>query len=202
MKLPKSWGEVTIEQYLKVHTIVKTIADPIERGIHIIAALSGSTFKEVEQLKVAQLNGYVAQLHFLSELPTERLPLQFKLGGKRYKALIFQHEMTAAQFIDYSSVCRQAQSPEDLVYQMHKLLGCFCIPGKRKFWLAPYTYIYDGYDKEAELFYKRMPMTIAYPFYIFFCNVWLSLLPPMEDYFRKEALANLIKPVPKKEIVN
>lgn len=191
MKLPNSWGEVTIAQYLKIHTITEKIVDPLERGIQIIAALTGKPVKEVEQLKVNEINEMVVTLDFLKALPSERLPLEFKLKGRKFKAIIFQHEMTAAQFIDYSSVCKTVTTNDALVYEMHNLLGCFCVEGKRK--LFNYKYEYQGYNKLGEFFYDNMPLSIAYPFFVFFCNVWLNLLPPMQDYFQQQALMNLQK---------
>lgn len=188
MNIPKSWSEVTIKQFLDTYSIStsKVITDPLERSLHTISAMAGITYKEVEALPITKIHEYNAQLSFLSELPSERLPLSFTLDGTKYKAMIFHNEMTAAQFIDYCSVCKA--TGEDLIYSMHKLLACFCVPRTRR---LPAEYKYDGYTEQAEIFYNKMPVSMAYPFYVFFCKVAENLLPVMEDYFRNKTLKNL-----------
>ena len=184
MNIPKGWHEVTIKQFLSAHSIAVStvITDSIEKMLHTIAIMAGITYKELESVKLKDIYHYNEQLGFLSELPEERLPLEFTIDGKKYKAMIFQHDMTAAQFIDYCSVCKD--SGEELLYSMHKLLACFCVPKGEK---------YNGYIDTAEIFYNKMPVTMAYPFFVFFCKVAENLLPVMEDYFRKQTLTNLKK---------
>ena len=184
MNIPKGWHEVSIKQFLNAHSIAtsKVITDSVERMLHTIAIMGGVTYKELETVKLKHIYEYNNQLAFLSELPSERLPLEFTLDGKKYKAMIFQHEMTASQFIDYCAVCKDGG--DDLIYSMHKLLACFCVPKGEK---------YNGYIDNAEVFYNKMPVTMAYPFFVFFCKVAENLLPAMEDYFRHKALKNLKK---------
>jgi len=89
--------------------------------------------------------------------------------------------MTGAQFIDYSTVCKDVPK-EETVYHIHELLGCFCSEKE-----------YKGYTEVAEVFYEKMTMDIAYPYYVFFCNVLTNLLPAMESYLKQETKKQMEK---------
>ena len=75
MELPKRWGEVTIEKYLKARPVMDStiITDPIDRGMRLISMLSGATLKEVEALKVNEILDLMKKLDFLKELPSEKI---------------------------------------------------------------------------------------------------------------------------------
>ena len=65
---------------------------------------------------------------------------------------------------------------------MHELIAALClteVDGK---------YVYEGYDKTADGFLE-MPMSVAYPYYVFFCKVLINLQQPILE----SSLKNLKK---------
>ena len=101
--------------------------------------------------------------------------MAFEIDTIKYKPVIFYKDMTGAQFIDYSSICKDIPKDE-LIYHIHELLGCFCVHKK-----------YEGYNETAEIFHDKMTMDIAYPYYVFFCKVLTGLQPDMENYLISKA---------------
>lgn len=198
MQLADSWGKVTIRQFLERETIIKTISDPIERGMHVIATMGNVDYKEVEKLTPIEVIQHQKKLSFLdTTLPSERLPLEFELNGVPYKAIIYQSElegnqlMKGGQFGDYWGVCNRANAgkPEDAIYEMHNFLACFCVAGKKE--KGQPFFKYRGYTREANNFYENMTMDIAYPFYVFFLNVWKNFSAITEASFRNQSRKNL-----------
>ena len=179
MDLPKSWSDITIEQYYKLFTINNLFENVVERNIKILSLFTGQTEKEIEKLPVTYLFEQMKALIFLNELPDKKITPYFERKKKKYKACIITSDMKAGQFIDFSH-CGQGCATNELPYHMHELIGAMClteIDGK---------YIYQGYDKTSEDFLE-MPISIAYPFYLFFCNVLTNLQSPILDYSRKMA---------------
>lgn len=190
MKLPKDWSEVTIGTFYKYHAAIKGHKPdeiPTETEIKILSALSGEDFKVIEALKVSEIKKLISEVAFIGTLPSKRLPLDFELDGKKWKALIFQTEMSGGQFIDYASISeRVKRDKEDIVYSMHEFIACFCIPAD-----DTGEFTYHGYQSNAEVIHDKMTIDRAYPFFVFFSNVWTKLSPRIQHYFRKKSIKNL-----------
>lgn len=190
MKVPKSWSEVTIATFYKYHAAVKfkrTDEPPLETEIRILSALTGQDFKAIEAMKVTEIKEQISQLAFIGTLPSKRLPLEFKLDGRKWKANIFQTDMTGGQFIDYSAISeRVKRDKEDIIYSMHEFLACFCIPEDDKG-----EFVYQGYTKTAQVIEEKMTIDMAYPFFVFFSNVLKKLYPRIQDYLNKQTKKNL-----------
>lgn len=191
MKLPKSWAEVTIGQYYQVMSIYNVLkGDWVEAQIKLLALFSGKPQAEIEKLTIANLTRHAAQLSFLGTLPEEkRLAHTFKLKGKTYKAVLLSSGMESGQFMDFTHAGKGC-TPEELPYHMHELIAAMCHTRKGN-WLRR-TWEYEGYSNTAEDFLD-MPMTLAYPYYVFFCEVLTNLQQPMLDYSRKVVKKNLRK---------
>lgn len=173
-----NWKDITIKKYLEIHTINEKITDSLEREIHLIACIKDTTYEEIEKMNLKDLTKESASLSWMQELPSSKIPLFFKFKGSRYQATIITQEMTAGQFIDFTTVCNNVKK-EELVYQMASLIACM-VKRKKLMWKLPFVkYEYEGYDKYN---FEDLPMSIAYPYFVFFCNVLTNLLPAMENY--------------------
>lgn len=198
MKLPTSWAEVTIRQYHQVISIFNVHKDDwVETQIKLLALFSGQTVKEVEQINYMELKKEAAKLAFLSEpIPEGKLASTFKLKGKVYKAALLHSDMKGGQFMDFSHAGKGC-TPEELPYHMHELIASMCqtrIDNPKVNWFkrVTATWKYEGYDKTAEDFLD-MPMTLAYPYYVFFCNVLTNLQEPILEYSQKQIKKTLKK---------
>lgn len=177
-----TWADITVEQYYKLYAINK-VADVIDQQVQTLACLLGVEDSEIEKMTVSQIVKEMKPFEFLKQLPDGKpLTVSFALGGKRFKPILVSSDMTATQFIDFSSIGKNVK-PEDLIYEMHKLIAVMCqtrkIKGKHPF----IFYEYEG-AKNFDLFLK-LPMSIAYPFYVFFCNVSMNLQTPIKNSLEK-----------------
>lgn len=180
MDLPKSWADITVKDYHKLITILNVYnGDVVERQIKLLSHFSGQTEKEIEKMKITELKDQVRRLDFLQELPDEKVAAQFILKEKKYRACILTEDMKAGQFIDFSNAGKGCPG-EELPYHMHELIACMCQLRTESGWE------YIPYDKTMEDFLD-MPMSIAYPYFVFFCNVLINLQQPILDYFLKTA---------------
>ena len=187
------WNKITLKKYYELHTIARMIKDPVELNIRLLACFRETTREEVEKLTVKQLGAALKDIAFLKDLPTNtNLPISIRCNGGVYKPTILTEGMTGGQFIDFTSICRD-EKPEDSVYHIHDLLGAMCI--KRQYTMKPpfIKYEYTGYEKNAAVFHDHMTMDIAYPFYLFFCNVLINLQKPMLDYSQENLKKELKK---------
>ena len=183
MKLPKSWFDVSIEQFLQYTTIcTRKWEDPIDLEINVLATFSGKTTQEIEKLKTKELMAYIKQLDFLKALPSQKVHSHFKCNGKQYKATLLFDDMTAGQFVNFSDVLKGVKK-EDYIYQMHELIAVMCV--KRSGWWFP-KYEYKGYKEASDEFYKHMSIGVAYPYYVFFCNVMDKALLDTQSYLLKK----------------
>lgn len=191
MKLPKSWDDITIPKYLEYYTILTTKADILDREVRVLSCLSGLPIKEIEALKTNELLAHIKSLNFLQELPSEAIPAYFKVNGNKYKVAITFRDMTAGQFINFNEVLKDIK-PEDINYQMAELIACMCSKQEKGIFfengkLSFSRYRYNGFHETSEEFKKHMNIRIAYPLFVFFCNVIQRLLPATKDYLMLEA---------------
>ncbi|OHB92405.1 MAG: hypothetical protein A2Z57_12045 [Planctomycetes bacterium RIFCSPHIGHO2_12_39_6] len=181
MRLPKSWSEISIGQYQQIITILSVYKDPIEREVKLIAFLSGKTEAEIEGLTVKQITDKARSLGFLyGQPPQGKVHTHFKCKGRKYQAVILTEGMTAGQFIDFNNAGKGA-SEEELPYHMHELIACMC--KTRKLFWQKWEYI--PYDKTCDDLLS-LPMTIAHPYFVFFCQVLINLQEPIQDYFHEK----------------
>lgn len=187
------WNKVTIKKYYELHTIARMIKDPIELNIRLLACFRETTRESIERLTIKQLSESLREIDFLKELPDNtKLPIKIRCKGDVYMPLILTEGMTGGQFIDFTSICKD-EKPEDYVYHIHDLLGAMCV--KREWMMSPpfIKYEYKGYEKTATIFHDHMTMDIAYPFYLFFCNVLINLQKPMLDYSQENLRKEISK---------
>lgn len=186
MKTPRGWHEVSIEQFLKYTTIcTRKWEDPIDLEINVLATFTSKDPKEIEKLKTKELMGYIKEMDFLKALPKSDLHAQFKCNGATYRPTLVFTDMTAGQFVNFTDILKGVNK-EDYIYQMHNLLGAMCV--KREWTLTPpfSKFEYKGYLANSDEFYKHLPVSIAYPYYVFFCKVMERTLLDTQSYLNKE----------------
>ena len=170
--LPKSWNEVTLNKFIEVCSIEGLIKDPIDKEVRIISALSGRTIEDIENLKITEISKMASGLKFMHTLPSEKkIKTGFRYNGHVYKACLIFSDMTAAQFIDFSTICKDVKS-EDMIHQAGNLVGSMVQRRKYQMKYPFLVYEYIGYDKVD---FGEMPMSQIYPYYVFFCNVLTNL---------------------------
>ena len=184
--LPTSWNDITLSDYKKVYHII--ISDEyesdIEKMIDIVLELSRTN------INTAPL-GSIKKIEFMlhPELIPNKIPKAFAFKGKIYKPFLNFKSLNAGQYIDLTSYTK---NPDKIIDNMNYLMSIMCSPvnwiGIRK------KYDGAGMMKRAEIF-NDLPITVAYPLCVFFCQNLENSIESMQDYLanRAETLVKNLK---------
>jgi len=185
-KLPKSWSEIKIGQYIQLRRIlVDTYPTEIDRQAEILCLFTGKTKKDIDDMPIVELKRQVSALNFISDLTTlpKKIPAFFILNGKVYDVERNMNNITGYQFIDLSTFTKNR---DEINENLHKILAVLCIPRKRFFKKGKYNG--ELVPELAELFYNELSMAVAYPLSVFFCNVMNQLPNSMMEYSDQELM--------------
>lgn len=180
MRLPYSWRQVTIAQYLIIHDVIRDeTLDWVDKNIRILSALTGLTAEQLEAYPMEDIKRAVQRIAFLFEpdkIP-KLLPKYFFLKGRLYRVRYEVNKLTAGQYIDIAAFTKDADSVLD---NLHSIMAVIA---------RPVFTAYDGANvpARAKLFYDHLPMSVIYPVALFFCNLLRSLTPAIEDYLLQQS---------------
>lgn len=180
MKLPKSWNDVTIEQYLKIAKLDVTKLDPIDVKIQLLSIFTGKDESAFVDMELTEFNKLTRELSFLNTLNiSDKIRYTFKLDGIKFQANIFVNEITTSEYFDLMSYCRDK---ETINSNLHNILAIFIKPKKRWFFKSKNI----KRSEVAELFYKKLPITIAYPLSVFFCELLKNTTKGLKNYSEQQ----------------
>jgi hypothetical protein len=177
------FDKITIGQFLKCKTIADLEPDLINRNIKLLAELSGKTFDEVESMPIEQLTAALKDFNKFELLNTDaKVKMDFKVNGRRFKCIWQTQKLTAAQYIDATSFCKDEKN---IVANIHNILASICV---EKNWYGKVKK-YDGanHKEVADLFYNHLKIDVAYPIMLFFCRYFKELGGNILTYLEQEA---------------
>jgi hypothetical protein len=89
IKLIQSKNDITLEQYIKVISIVNNseLATEAERAHRILEELYGIPKEEIELLNTCEIKKMMDSIYVLSSPETAKLPKYIKANGKRYRPI-------------------------------------------------------------------------------------------------------------------
>ena len=177
------FDKITIGQFLKCKTIADLEPDLINRNIKLLAELSGKTFDEVESMPIEQLTAALKDFNKFELLnPNAKVKMDFKVKGRRFKCIWQTQKLTAAQYIDATSFCKDEKN---IVANIHNILASICV---EKNWYGKVKK-YDGanHKEVADLFYSHLKIDVAYPIMLFFCRYFKELGDNILTYLESEA---------------
>jgi len=123
MKIPKSWQDVTIAQFMELRQSTKDLKDNFDvTNVHI-AVLCGITQQEVMSMKVETRNKIVDRISFITTEPTGEFKPTFWHNKKRWKVTNNINKLLPSQYIDVSMFIKMGA---DTNY--HNILGVICQP--------------------------------------------------------------------------
>jgi hypothetical protein len=108
------------------------------------------------------------------------------LKGKRFRLLLNVSVLTGGQYIDLMTFLK---NPEAINQNIHNVLAVIASPLK----LGLFKTKYDG-KKQAErakFFHDNMPVSIAYPILVFFCNLSSHLTPAIAAYLNRDTMEKM-----------
>lgn len=123
MKIPKSWNDVTIGQFMELRQSTKDLSDNFDITNNHIAVLCGITQQDVMAMKVETRNKIVDRIGFITTEPEGKFSSTFWHNRKRWKVTDNINKLTASQYVDVSMFIKMGASEN-----YHNILGVICQP--------------------------------------------------------------------------
>ncbi|MFY8165501.1 MAG: hypothetical protein ACOVJ8_02845, partial [Sediminibacterium sp.] len=145
--------------------------------------LSGKTFDEIESMPIEKLTEALKEFNKIELLNKDaKVKMTFKVKGRRFKCVWQTQKLTAAQYIDVTSFCKDEKN---IVANIHNILAAICV---EKTWYGK-SKKYDGanHKEVADLFYNHLKIDTAYPIMLFFCRYFKELAANILTYLESEA---------------
>lgn len=188
MKIPKSWREVTLGQFMELKQ-VNTELDSFELTNEQIAILCGVTQQDVMRMTVELRNKIIDRLAFIETEPTGKYSPTFWHRGKRWKLTDNIKKLTAGQYIDINHFVKQGTESN-----YHNILAIICSP--MSFGLFKQKYNDEKVMEYADLMLS-LPVPTALSIAAFFLssleiyieNMQIYLEEAMEEMLTNEALS-------------
>lgn len=162
MKIPRSWNDVTIGQFMELRQSTKGLDDNFDvTNIHI-AVLCGITQQEVMAMKVETRNKIVDRISFITTEPTGEFKPTFWHNRKRWRVTNNINKMLPSQYIDASMFIKQGAETN-----YHNILAVICQP--LRFGLLKAKYDADKVLQNADELLS-LPVPVAMAIAAFFLN--------------------------------
>lgn len=164
-----NWKDVTLEQFLELQKLDEKDPEAVFKMAEILLG------EEIDNLSLYDFAEKMKELNFRNEeIPKNQLVKKLELGGRKYVIDGLLGDMTAAQFIDFTTY----QKSKDIVKQ----LSVFIIPKGHKY--------NDGYD--MEVVFKdipKIPITVANSLAFFLLKQWVKFI----ELFQSSLLSKMKK---------
>ncbi len=187
LKLPKDWGTVTVGEFINLVPSTTNSMSETQQTSHVLSVLSGVDKAEIYKMSLDDIAKHNKRLEFLSKpLPQGKHKKRFKLLGVWYEVDPNAKKLSGGQYIRTMQILKDlTDDPDTIDKNIHLILANVIKPMKRKGLKLEALTEYDIADL-SKTFYDALPVTIAYPIIVFFCNLSKALTPFMEDYSRQK----------------
>ena len=177
----KSWKDITIGQYINLLPSATKGKGDFETIYHKLNVLFGNTIDEARDLTMDEIESKLKGLDFMSHPPSGKPVKRFKLKGQWYevKANIKDHKAENYMFV-MDRLKELNRDPETTEKNLHLIMATVCHPIKRKGfkWVS----VNNDLAETAQTFYNFMPISVAYPISVFFCELSKVSIPTIKNY--------------------
>lgn len=173
--IPTSWEHITIKQFCELHALKLLEQDPIDYMIDVVSIVCKLKYADVCTFSLPQLREVYDKLGFMEVLPTGPVMARYIQDDKLYQAHIDISKITADQYISLKGFAEN-----DAVANLHNIMASLYIPYRKKFNQIPIAEV-------AEEFYNNMPITVAYPLSVFFCDLLENSMPNIQACLEQRA---------------
>ena len=191
-KLPTSWKEISLKTYCGFEKIMNDQSlDNHSKYVEIVSLLSGLSRIEILDLPLNSLNECMDKVSFMNSLDLIR-PLKnarqvrFCIRGRWFRINLNALKLTGGQYIDLMTFLKDNENP---ISNIHRILAVIATP--LKWGLIPVKYDGKDHQERASFLLENMPMSIAYPVLVFFCNLSQHLTAAMKDYLKTETIGKM-----------
>lgn len=159
-QVPENWSEVPLKSLMKMKSDVDEFKTDSTRNLALISAYAGIPVDILKKSKVSDVTKLFKYLTFLStDLPTEPI-YEFDFKGEHYTVA---DTLIKQEFQDFISVETVLSDNDGNTYKaLPTLLAILCKRDGESL---------DDYDvEERAKMFLDLPITIAHPLSVFFCN--------------------------------
>ena len=181
MKIPKSWDEVTIEQYAKIKRIQKreetTDTQRIDNLISIVQVILNCSIDEAEQLTIKEME----QINeFIKSPVNQKIVKEFKTQGIRFEIELNPNELNAWRHAGVMEAIK------DVDANMNSVIFYLAKPFKYRWLRKNYFELTEAQIPEVIKGFSQLPVSMAYPIVVFFFNLLEELTNCFLDYSENE----------------
>ena len=182
MKIPKTWGDITIGQFQKLHSVQHGIYDfNFEKEIAVLSVLTNHTQDELESMPKTKVIELARATDFINQPLSEKLNSTFKIGRRRFKVLLEAEKISAEQFILLN---RYTANDANSIENLHYILAV--LTNEHRFFRKIQAFDHD-FEAKAKLFQDKLSIEKAFAPSVFFCEVYKQWLNATETYLLKKA---------------
>jgi hypothetical protein len=178
INLPTSWEAVNLKQFAQLQAKLQDgTEDVIERYLDIITVLSGEKPSIVNQMPLEALKKAIDYVSFINHLPKEtKIKNQFEINGQIYKGVIDVTKLTAGQYIDIKTFCKNT---DEIFDNLANIMAVIYIEEGQE---------YEGtkHAHRARIFQEHLKISEVYGFTLFFSNLLNDLTADILDYTIRE----------------
>ena len=178
------WNKITIEQFVKTQAIINQEPED-ELDLHaqkklIAEIITGKSIEEIENMLMGDIDNIY--LECLAPSLPKKIVRRFKLNGVKYEFDLEATDLTSGRYMSIMESIKG--NPLD---NLHSVLFNIAHPIKRNALGVFKRYNFESKEihKRIEDF-KQMPITIANPIAVFFCNLSKALTDVSVDYSVKK----------------
>lgn len=171
LRIPEGWHEFTVGQYVNTVRIMREPVDEkdllykIRRQYRLVAAVLGVEVDTISHLNRGQLEDILELTSWRSVMPQGKLVRKWEHKGHRYTLPLDLTDMDFGQYLDI--VGTTSQDDDDV----HRVLAILMRRGyERRRWFK-WRKAERRTDQHADFIAAHMPMSVAYPFFLFFVQV-------------------------------
>lgn len=179
MRLPKSFNDLTIEQFQECYFVLGS-KPTLDSWIMVISILSGKSKDTIESLPIKELKKEINKLQFLlSPNLNEKVNKFISIKGRPFKAVFFASDMQTNQVADLKGLMhKEGQSVNDtIVENAHKLLACIYLP----LTLRGFKYV-PSKHKEVSQYFRKAKMGDVYGTLFFYSNLYRNLIEAINTF--------------------
>lgn len=178
MKLPYSFEDMTLSQFMQLHELEQDKGiDILDRQLKKLSILSGKSVEYLETLDIKDIKNYLNKVAYTSNAPTEmRVVPRFRVKGMLLKPTMSLQEMKVNQLVDFYSLLKASDGK--YIQSANKLLSVMFKPLKL---FKESVYSPESHAKISELLLSAK-VGDCLGLLFFYLNFWNKCAPIMSRY--------------------
>lgn len=126
IKLPTSWGDVTLKKYIEITEFQAVDMDELDKSVKILSILSDKTEDEILDISLPDIKECIKRIQFIYTTPEEgKIKQKIKINGHRYFINLNVRSITGAEYIDFTSLLKEK---DKITQNLTQILPIFLKP--------------------------------------------------------------------------